>query len=63
MSIQKDLEKARQKVTILLEQGHIAKVEEVYRGGLLSEVNIHHYPLCPQCVKERKEADGKERKI
>jgi hypothetical protein len=63
MSISGKLAEARQKVAVLLDKGHIAKVEEVYRSGELIEVNIHHYPMCPQCKKEREAANGKERKV
>lgn len=62
MSIQVKLAEARQQVAVLLEQGHIAKVEETYNNHVLTGVVVHHYPMCPQCVKER-EANGKERKI
>jgi hypothetical protein len=60
MSIQNDLQEARLKVIQLLETGHIAKVEEIYQGDKLTGVMIHHYSMCPQCVKER---NGQERKV
>lgn len=63
MSVQDDLKEARATVTKLLERGHTARVEEVYRDDKLSSVIIHHYPMCQQCVKEREEANGKERKV
>lgn len=63
MSIQDDLQEARQTVTNLLERGHTARVEEVYKEDKLMSVIIHHYPMCKQCVKEREKASGKERKV
>ena len=63
MSILEKLAKAQQEVAELLVKGHIAKVEETYLRGNLVGVSIHHYPMCRQCVKERKEANGKERKV
>jgi hypothetical protein len=59
MSIQDELQEARQKVIRLLEKGHIAKVEETYTNDQLTGVTIHHYALCRQCVIDKEKASGK----
>jgi hypothetical protein len=59
MSISQKLAEARQQVAFLLNQGHIAVVEETYMSNELIGVNVHHYPMCPKCVKEREASSGK----
>jgi hypothetical protein len=55
------LKEAHEEMTRLLEKGHTARLEEVYREidgeNELVQLIIHHYPMCRQCVRER-EANG-----
>lgn len=61
MGLNEKLVAAKLKVSELLTKGHTACVEEVYKEGELSQVIIHHYPMCRQCVKEREVENGKEK--
>ena len=63
MSLQEKLTEARQQVADLCAKGHSAVLEEIYMEKKLIGVTIHHYEMCSQCVKEREEASGKERKV
>lgn len=51
-----DLKELRCQAAALRKQGHWAFVDEKYdQNGKLIEAALEHYPMCFQCLKEKKD--------